>query len=79
VKEVWVEDRRYVVCLNEDQASKDRHDREAIVASLRATLAAGDKQLIGNRGYRKYVKTTGSRFAIDEAKIPRRASMASGC
>ena len=69
VKEVWVEDRRYVVCLNEDQASKDRHDREAIVASLKATLAAGDKQLIGNRGYRKYVKTTGSRFAIDEAKI----------
>jgi len=30
VKEVWVEDaRRYVVCLNEDQATKDRHDREA--------------------------------------------------
>ena len=69
VKEVWVEDRRYVVCLNEDQATKDRHDREAIVASLKAALEAGDKQLIGNRGYRKYVKTTGSRFAIDEDKI----------
>src|SRR5450755_3278273 len=30
VKEVWVEGaRRYVVCVNEDQAKKDRHDREA--------------------------------------------------
>lgn len=69
VKEVWVEDRRYVVCLNEDQATKDRHDREAIVESLQAALKAGDKQLIGNRGYRKYVLSTGSRFAIDEDKI----------
>ena len=69
VKEVWVADRRYVVCLNEDQAAKDRHDREAIVASLKAALKAGDKQLIGNRGYRKYVKATGSRFAIDEDKV----------
>jgi hypothetical protein len=32
VKEVWVEDRRYVVCLNEEERRKDAHDREAIVA-----------------------------------------------
>jgi len=69
VKEVWVEDRRYVVCLNEDQASKDGHDREAIVASLKAALKQGDKQLIGNRGYRKFVKASGERFALDEDKI----------
>jgi Transposase DDE domain len=69
VKEVWVADRRYVVCLNEDQATKDRHDREAIVASLKTALKQGDKTLIGNRGYRKYVKATGERFTIDEDKI----------
>jgi hypothetical protein len=69
VKEVWVEERRYVVCLNEDQATKDRHDRAAIVTSLKAALKAGDKQLIGNRGYRQYVKATGERFTIDEDKI----------
>jgi len=34
VKDVLVEDRRYVVCLNEEEARKDRHDREAILASL---------------------------------------------
>jgi hypothetical protein len=69
VKEVWVEDRRYVVCLNEDQAAKDRHDREAIVSALQEALKRGDKQLIGNRGYRKYVKTGGERFSIDQEKI----------
>ena len=69
VKEVWVEDRRYVVCLNEDQAARDRHEREAIVAALEDALKHGDKKLIGNRGYRKYVKTRGERFQIDTAKI----------
>jgi Transposase DDE domain len=69
VKEVWVADRRYVVCLNDDQAAKDRHDREAIVAALKSALKQGDKTLIGNRGYRKYVKTSGERFSIDEDKI----------
>ena len=41
-------DRRYVVCLNEEQAKKDRTDREAIVEALRKELqdrleAQGDK------------------------------------
>src|SRR3954453_1917856 len=35
VKEVRVDGRRYVVCLNEDEARKDAADREAIVAALR--------------------------------------------
>ena len=69
VKQVWVGERRYVVCLNEDEATKDRHDREAIVAALREALKQGDKSLIGNRGYRRFVKTRGERFAIDEQKI----------
>jgi hypothetical protein len=69
VKEVRIEDRRYVVCVNEAQATKDRHDREAIIASLKDALKQGDKTLIGNRGYRKYVKASGARFAIDEDKV----------
>jgi len=69
VKEVWVEDRRYVVCLNEDQAKKDRQDREAIVAALEDALKAGDKSLIGNKGFRRYVKAEGQRFHIDQEKI----------
>jgi len=69
VKEVLVEGRRYVVCLNEEEARKDAHDREAIVASLREQLKRGDKSLVGNRGFRKYLKQAKSRFEIDEKKI----------
>jgi len=70
VKEVWVGDHRYIVCLNEEEARKDARDREAIVASLRDKLAHGEKSLVGNRGYRRFLKTTGGhRFAIDEAAI----------
>ena len=71
VKEVTVASRRYVVCRNADQARKDRADREAIVSSLREQLKRGDKSLVGNKGYRKYLKTpqADQRFAIDEEKI----------
>jgi transposase len=74
VKQVWVEDaRRYVVCLNEDQAAKDRHDREAVVASLRDALSKADKSLVGDKGYRKYLCAGGKQFAVDEDKIEEQA------
>jgi transposase len=70
VKEVRVDDRRYVVCLNEDQAKKDAADREAIVAALREQLRSGAKSLVGNKGYRRYLSGSDSPgLAIDEAKI----------
>ena len=70
VKQVWVEDqRRYVVCVNEDQAAKDRYDREAVVAALREALRQGDKSLVGNRGYRKFLRSGGQQFAVDEDKV----------
>ena len=49
VKEVWVENRRYIVCRNPDEVCKDATDRKAIVASLREQLRQGDKTLVGNR------------------------------
>jgi len=75
VKEVRVDGRRYVMCLNEEQKRKDAADREAIVASLRETLKQGtDKGLIGNKGYRKYVKTPAQKaFEVDEQKIQQEA------
>ena len=70
VKEVWVDNRRYVVCLNEDEARKDAADRVAIVAALREQLRNGDKSLVGNKGYRRYLSGSGSdHFQVDEAKI----------
>jgi hypothetical protein len=73
VKEVWVDERRYVVCLNEDQARKDRADREAIVASLREQVQRGDKSLVGNKGYRKYLSAQGPKFTVNEAKVKEEA------
>jgi transposase len=69
VKEIHVDDRRYVVCLNAEQAKKDRADREAIVEALREQLKHGDKSLVGNKGYRKYLHAAGPKFTIDEAKV----------
>ena len=70
VKEVWVKERRYVVCLNEEERRKDAHDREAILAHLKEQLRSGDKSLVGNKGYRRYLRVEGSgHFAIDEKQV----------
>jgi len=69
VKQVRVGDHRYIVCHNEDQAQKDAADREAIIKSLEDQLKGGDKKLVGNKGYRKYLKGTGkARFEVDYDK-----------
>lgn len=69
VKEVWVDDRRYIVCLNEKQARKDEQDRMMIIESLKEQLKKGPKSLVGNKGYRKYINLDRNDIAIDEAKI----------
>jgi len=74
VKEIKFNNRRYVVCLNEKQARKDAHDRELILASLQKKLKTGDKSLVGNSGYRKFLKTsTKDHFQLDECKIKEEA------
>lgn len=73
VKEVCVDERRYVVCLNDEEARKDCAERNAIVAGLRKQLKRGDKSLVGNKGYRKYLASSGKTFSIDEAKVKRDA------
>ena len=74
VKEVRVEGRRYVVCVNPEEVASDRAKREAIVTALREHLHKGDKSLVGNKGYRRYLKVEGEgHFAIDEAKLQEEA------
>jgi hypothetical protein len=64
-KESFQGGRRYIVCLNEEQARRDAMVREAILANLKEALSQGSKSLVGNRGYRKYPRTDGEGFAID--------------
>jgi transposase len=74
VKEVRLEERRYVVCVNAEEVEHDQAKRQAIVASLREQLQRGDKSLVGNKGYRRYLKVEGDgHFAVDEAKLQEEA------
>jgi transposase len=76
IREVQVDGRRYIVCLNEEQRRKDAHDRKAITDHLRRQLKQGAKSLVGNKGYRRYLKTTpGSAFEIDEEKLKEEARL----
>lgn len=69
-KAVMLGGQRYIVCRNHQEAEKDAADRAAIVAALKRQLAKGDKALVGNTGYRRYLKTiSDEHFAIDADKV----------
>ncbi len=70
VKEVRRGPRRYIVCLNEEERRHDAQAREAIVEHLRQQLQCGDKSLVGNKGYRRFLKVAGQgHFAVDEKRV----------
>jgi hypothetical protein len=73
VKEVIVDGNRYIVCLNEKQARKDAADREAIIDSLREKLKSSPKSLVGNKGYRKYLKMEKDTVSVNPDKIEEEA------
>ena len=69
VKEVWVDERRYIVCHNPQEAARDAADREAIVRSLEDQLRQGARELVGNRGYRRFLRLEKGALAIDPKKV----------
>jgi hypothetical protein len=70
IKTVTVGGRRYVLCRNEEEAKKDAEARAAILATLERKLVQGDKALIGNAGFRRFLGSRkGERFTIDPAKV----------
>ena len=69
VKEVWVEDRRYIVCSNPQEAAKDAADRQAILKALEDKLKQGAKSMVGNRGYRRFLKVERGAVSLDAAKV----------
>lgn len=69
-KQVKIGERRYIVCRNLTEARRDAEQRAAILDGLRAKLAQGDKALVGNSGFRRYLKAVSAEhFAIDEARV----------
>lgn len=69
VKEVWVDDRRYIVCHNIKQARKDAAAREAIINKLEERIRNNPKSLISNRGYRKFLRIGKNTVSLDKKKI----------
>jgi hypothetical protein len=69
IKQVNHNGKRYVVCLNSRQARKDEMARNAIIQGLEDKLKGGAKSLIGNKGYRKYLKVSKDTVQIDQNKI----------
>ena len=66
---------RYIVSVNEAEAEKDKADRQAIIAGLEAQLKKGDKALVGNSAYRRYLRKTAKdkAFEIDAGKLAEEA------
>lgn len=70
IKDVTIAGRRYVLCRNEEEANKDAEARAAILASLERKLAQGDKALVANAGFRRFLgPPKGEGFTIDPAKV----------
>jgi transposase len=69
VKEVRVESHRYIVCLNVKEARKEARDRQAMVEALKEKLQKNPKGLIGNKGYRRYLKLDRDHLCLDQEKI----------
>jgi len=69
-KAVALAGRRYIVCRNLDEMSKDAANRATIVAALERQLKKGMKSLVGNKGYRRFLKNPQDEgFAIDRERI----------
>jgi hypothetical protein len=71
VKEVLLNNKRYIVCPNPKQAWKETRDLQAIIDSLEEKIKTNPKSLIGNIGYRKYLKIKKDRVSLKQDKIQR--------
>lgn len=60
-----------LVCRNAVEAEKERADRAAVVDALDRQAKKGDKALIGNSAYRRYLRETSASgaFEIDPGKL----------
>lgn len=75
VKEVMVGDRRYVVCRNPIEARKDAAAREAIVAKLEEAIAQSPKSIVGNVGFKRFLRVHRSGLTIDRDAVDRDARL----
>ena len=70
VKEVRVENRRYIVCRNSIEAKKDKAVRGELLGKLERIIAEqGPKALVGNRGYARFLKIDKHSVSINRPAV----------
>jgi hypothetical protein len=81
IKEVKIAGKRYIVCRNEVVAIEEAETRRQVVAALDRQLTRGDKALIGNAAYRRFLRPVSDTqparkrklFEIDAGKLAEEA------
>jgi transposase len=68
VKKVILGGERHILCLNPEEAKRDREVRQAILSDLEEKLKKAPSSLFGNSGYRRYLKL-GKKPEIDWEKV----------
>lgn len=71
VKEAVIKGKRYIVCLNPEEARKDKQTRAQILTELEEKLKGNIKGLIANRGYKRYLRMEKQALRIDYEKVKR--------
>lgn len=73
IKEVNLDGDRYITCLNPEEEKRDREVREKLITELQERVKIKPSSLIGNKGYRKYLKIEKNSIKINKDKIKEEA------
>ncbi len=73
VKEILYQKERYIIYHNPQEAQKDQLFREEMLLALARKLKGGSKQLVGNRGFRRFLKIQGKAVTIDQELVSQEA------
>ncbi|MFQ5888090.1 MAG: IS1634 family transposase [Candidatus Hydrothermarchaeales archaeon] len=73
VKEVELEEERYIVCLNPEEEKRERELREQLIEDLTGKLNTSPSSVITNRGYKKYLKIKKDSLILNLDKVQEEA------
>jgi len=69
VTEKTINNKRYIICYNPEEAKKDKLVREEIIAKMKAELSSSPKKYIKHRLHKRFLKITEAKTEIDQKKV----------
>jgi len=69
IKEIKLNQKRYIICFNPYEAEKDDLDREMLLEKLKQLVKEAPKGLIKNRGYKRYLTVERGGIKINLKKV----------